>query len=136
MSGHTKKLRISAGTKKEARRFALSAREIGGSIERTFILPEDKTKGIMSIIQEFEVPASGREEIEKLFAKLNKEHTEAGVMLRSARLREELTQKQLAQKLGIPQGHISAMEHGKKAIGKKTARRLSEILNISYKVFS
>ena len=60
---------------------------------------------------------------------------EAGVMLRSARLKEELTQKQLAEKLGIPQGHISAMEHGKKAIGKKTARRLSEILNISYKVF-
>ena len=120
------------GTKK----FAFNAKEIGGNVERSFVLPEDKANGLMSVIDEFEVPVTGREEIERLFAELNKGGTEAGAMLRAARLREDLTQKELAEKLGMPQGHISAMEHGKKTIGKKMGQRLANVLNVSAKVFA
>ena len=134
MSVHMKKPPIKPKTK-STKRFALSAKEIGGDVERSFILPEEKANGLMSVIDDFEVPVSGRGEIEELFAELNREGTEVGVMLRAARLREDLTQKELADKLGIPQGHISAMEHGKKSIGKKMAQRLANVLNISHKVF-
>ena len=65
---------------------------------------------------------------------LNK-YTEAGQMLRGARFRSDLTQKELAEKLGINQHHISEMEHGKRTIGKAMAKRLADILKIDYRVF-
>ena len=62
-------------------------------------------------------------------------YTEAGLALRGARFREGLTQKQLADKLDILPHHVSLMEHGKRAISKKMALRLAEVLNVNYKVF-
>lgn len=49
--------------------------------------------------------------------------------LRAYRLREGLTQGQLAKKTGIAQGHISEMERGKRAIGIQSARTLGKALN-------
>jgi hypothetical protein len=60
---------------------------------------------------------------------------EKGTILKGARLREELTQKQLSEKTGIPQRHISEMETGKRAIGKKNAKLFSNALNIDYRIF-
>jgi transcriptional regulator with XRE-family HTH domain len=56
-------------------------------------------------------------------------------MLRAARTKEDLSQIQLAQRTGIPQRHISEMEHGKRAIGKERAKKLAEALHIDYHVF-
>jgi len=58
-----------------------------------------------------------------------------GIILAGARGKEGLTQKQLAEKCGIPQSHISEMEQGKRPIGTKTAKTLATALNIGYKVF-
>lgn len=58
-----------------------------------------------------------------------------GVCLRGVRRREGMTQAELAQRIGIPQRHISEMEHGKRPIGKEMAKRLGAALNIGYKVF-
>jgi DNA-binding XRE family transcriptional regulator len=58
-----------------------------------------------------------------------------GVCLRGGRYREGITQKQLADMIGIPQRHISEMENGKRSIGKEMAKRLGKALNIGYKVF-
>ena len=44
-----------------------------------------------------------------------------GRVLRAARNKEGMTQSQLAQRTGIPQRHISEMEHGKRSIGKERA---------------
>lgn len=57
------------------------------------------------------------------------------VALRGARGKESLTQKELAEKTDIPQGHISSMENGKMEIGKERAKRLAKALNIDYRVF-
>jgi len=58
-----------------------------------------------------------------------------GRILAGARGKEGLTQKQLASQCGIPQGHISEMEQGRRSIGPKTAKALGKALNIGYKVF-
>jgi DNA-binding XRE family transcriptional regulator len=58
-----------------------------------------------------------------------------GVALAVSRTKEDMTQKELSRLTGIPQGHISEMENGKRAIGVKTAKKLAKVLNISYKVF-
>lgn len=56
-------------------------------------------------------------------------------VLRGARVKEGLTQKQLSEQANIPQGHISAMERGKRPIGVTIAKKLGMALNISHKVF-
>jgi DNA-binding XRE family transcriptional regulator len=58
-----------------------------------------------------------------------------GVCLRGSRHKEGITQKQLSERTGIPQRHISMMEHGKRPIGKEMAKRLGKALNIGFKVF-
>jgi len=57
------------------------------------------------------------------------------VALCGYRTREGLTQRELADKTGIPQRHISEMENGKRPIGKETARKLAAVLNVDYRVF-
>ena len=60
---------------------------------------------------------------------------EPGSYLAGARHREGLTQRQLAEKSGIPQRHISEMETGKRSIGKENARRLATALAADYRAF-
>lgn len=59
----------------------------------------------------------------------------AGKALAGMRYREGITQIQLANKTGIPQRHISEMEHGKRTIGKANAKILAKALNTDYRVF-
>lgn len=56
-----------------------------------------------------------------------------GVVLSGLRYREGLTQKQLAEKTGIPQSNISEMERGKRTIGKERAKRLASALDADYR---
>ena len=58
-----------------------------------------------------------------------------GSAIRGLRLREGLTQEQLAGRLGIKRNNLSEMENGKRPIGKNMAKRLAEILHTDYKVF-
>ena len=56
-----------------------------------------------------------------------------GGSLRAYRVREELTQAQLAKKCGIPQGNLSAMENNRRPIGLNMAKKLAQTLNCNYK---
>ena len=57
-----------------------------------------------------------------------------GVTLAGARQKEGLTQVQLARLTGIPQRHLSEMEHGKRPIGKERAKKLAEVLKVDYHI--
>ena len=46
-----------------------------------------------------------------------------------------LTRVHLARLTGIPQRHISEMEHGKRPIGKERTKKLAEILKVDYHIF-
>lgn len=58
-----------------------------------------------------------------------------GRLLRGARLRDNLTQGQLAGMIGVSRHHISEMENNKRPIGKEMAKRLEKALGVGYKVF-
>ncbi|MDR1922627.1 MAG: helix-turn-helix domain-containing protein [Candidatus Adiutrix sp.] len=58
-----------------------------------------------------------------------------GSRLRGLRVREGLTQKRMAEKLGLRQHHISEMEKGTRPISLEMAKRISKTFDISYKVF-
>lgn len=59
---------------------------------------------------------------------------EKTIALRAYRTREDLTQRELAEKVGIPQRHISEMETGKRVIGKEMARRIADTLGVDYRI--
>jgi len=64
-----------------------------------------------------------------------KKHSEGGLMLRGNRFKAEITQKELAETLGISQHHISEMENGKRPIGKEMAKRFADFFKTDYRLF-
>jgi DNA-binding XRE family transcriptional regulator len=57
------------------------------------------------------------------------------IVLRGLRYRENMTQKELAEKLSIRQHHLSEMENGKRPISKEMAKKLAGALNANWKIF-
>ena len=55
--------------------------------------------------------------------------------MRGLRTKEGLTQKQLAEKLGITQVRISEYENKKRPIPKKLAHKIEETFGVTYKAF-
>ncbi|WP_456325342.1 helix-turn-helix domain-containing protein [Desulfonauticus submarinus] len=106
------------------------------NIELSFIGPADKKQDAIDCLKKLgfvdiseNVPWTQCE----CFARFK--GNETGAVLRGARQKEDLTQKQLAELTGIPQRHISEMENGKRPIGKKNAKKFAEVLKIDYRVF-
>ena len=54
-----------------------------------------------------------------------------GSTLKRYRKRAEMSQTELAEKLGMVKQNISAMEKGKRGISKATAHKLAEIFHVS-----
>ncbi len=65
----------------------------------------------------------------KLFDEINKKYTKPGALLRGVRIRECLTQKQLAKKLHVTQSYVSQIELGKRNISKDVADRAAKLFD-------
>ena len=55
--------------------------------------------------------------------------------LKGLRYREDITQKELGEIIGIDQANISNMENGKRPIGKNLAKKLAEQFHVDYRLF-
>ncbi len=115
------------------------------------MLERTKARPTESVELRFIVPASEADAVRRAVAPFLTQETSAmpwreaagvlddgelpGLCVRGGRVKEGLTQAQLAQLVGIPQRHVSEMEHGKRPIGKEMAKRLGAALKVSYKVF-
>ncbi len=55
--------------------------------------------------------------------------------LRGLRTKEEITQKQLAEKLGISQNRVSEMENSKRPISVAMAKQIEHVFGVTYKAF-
>ena len=73
--------------------------------------------------------------IDDLFSDLTQKSGEPGVLLKGLRYREGLSQIEFAKKLNISQTNLSAMENGKRAIGKELAKRIAEFFKLDYRIF-
>ena len=62
-------------------------------------------------------------------------YSEVGLSLRGARYRENLSQRALAEQVGITQTNLSNMEHGKRPIGEKLAKRFAKVFGSDYRLF-
>lgn len=73
--------------------------------------------------------------IDKLFSEVIEESSEPGLLLKGLRYREGLSQIEFAKKLNLSQTNLSAMENGKRTIGKEFAKRVAALFNLDYRIF-
>lgn len=59
-------------------------------------------------------------------------YKKAGLVLRGARLRENMSQIELVKKSKVHQNEISKIENGKRTVGEKVAKRLAKVLHFDY----
>jgi len=69
------------------------------------------------------------------FARDIRKYSEGGLMLKGCRAKEEITQKVLADAIGVSQHHISEMENGKRPIGKEMAKKFADYFEVDYRIF-
>jgi len=93
-------------------------------------LPEEKILKIQDALADILAEEDDSLPLEEVFPDLHQ-----GSAIRGLRLREGLTQEQLARLLGVKRTNLSEMENGKRPIGKNMARRLAKVLKTDYKVF-
>lgn len=70
-----------------------------------------------------------------LFSEELESHSEQGLYLKGLRLREGYTQAQLGALIEVSPNNISAMEKGRRLIGKAIAQRLAQVFKVNYQRF-
>ncbi len=71
----------------------------------------------------------------KVFEKINKKYTNPGSLLKGIRIRENLTQVDMAKKIKVTQSDVSQMENGTRNIGRVIAKRIAKLFNVDYRSF-
>ena len=60
--------------------------------------------------------------------------SQAAMNLKGLRVREDITQEVFAKKIKIAQSNLSAMETGKRPVGKELAKRIGKKFNVDYRL--
>ena len=106
--------------------------EMPGKVKKSTYIPVEHLQKLETFLDKYgESESIPWEELAKdRLAKYGK----AGIVLRGARYREGLSQKELASLTGISQNNISKIENGKRAIGEKVAKKLAKALKIDFEL--
>ena len=91
----------------------------------------------LRVISKYKVPDEAGDDtvsVEEAFADLINKYGESGALLRGLRHREGLSQVEFAKIIGISQNNLSAMENGRRTIGKEIAKRIAKKFNINYRI--
>jgi DNA-binding XRE family transcriptional regulator len=110
---------------------------IGQRNPKRFDVPADKVRGLLILLDDYRVREDDEEtlSIEEAFGDLYKDIGKPAMLLRGFRKRDELTQVELAKKLGTTQSAIAEMENGQRKIGLNMAKRIAVIFDADYKEF-
>ena len=71
----------------------------------------------------------------KKIADDNEKYTKPGALLKGLRIREGLTQIDMAKQIEVTQSDISQMENGTRRIGRKVAMRIAKLFGVNYRSF-
>ena len=77
----------------------------------------------------------GRIKAENYLRKVYGDTPKPSIYLAGLRYRENLTQKELGEMIGVDQSNISKMENGERPIGKRLAKKLAEVFEVDYRLF-
>lgn len=109
---------------------------VHGNSNKKFIISQKSSKKLLKFLESIsynkkdnKIPA------DQVFEVIDKKYGKIGAMLKGLRLRDEITQKDLANKLSIKQSHISQIESGKRVVGKNLAQKLAKFFDTDYRLF-
>jgi transcriptional regulator with XRE-family HTH domain len=107
---------------------------------RHFQVPPKQAEGLILVLSNSEDNIDGDDEgsipAEVVIPDLLDERRRPATVLRGLRVRDDITQEELAAKIKRPQSWISQMENATRPIGPKMAALLSKAFNINANVFS
>lgn len=95
-----------------------------GFVEICAVIPESRAEAVEKAIEEAAEPSVPASEVFP--------NSTPGSRLRGARGLHEMTQAQLAAKIGVSVPNISAMENNRRPIGKAMAKKIGEVLHFPY----
>ncbi len=109
-----------------------------GKVTMTFKLPLEAGRGLVKFLHGLHtrvgspddkdfVPAS------EIFPDLNNPAKRVGIIFRGIRSKNNLTQTEVAERLGIDQSDVSKIEKGKRSIGKALAKKIEQEFGIDYR---
>jgi len=102
---------------------------------RNYSVPQDL---VSKLIEELEPHRVEEEELlsfEEFFNDEKDSLPEGAKFLRGLRYKEDMTQEDFAAAIGVTQSNLSAMENGRRTIGKEVAKRIAEIFETNYRYF-
>src|SRR4051812_10140999 len=101
-----------------------------GKKSKLYLVPRDTANAVETLLHQFDQGDEGSISATELFPDLADPKKTPGIALRGVRLRLDLTQKEMSEKIGVTQGDLSKMEKGERPIGKKLAMRIGKALKI------
>jgi|SaaInlStandDraft_3_1057020.scaffolds.fasta_scaffold05359_2 DNA-binding XRE family transcriptional regulator len=103
----------------------------------TFSIPREASAELFTFLYLHQIGRTRNDLVpsEKVFRDLDKKYGKVGVTIKGFRVRDGLTQLELANKLHIHQVHVSQIENGKRTVGKKLAQKLAKIFRTDYRLF-
>ena len=106
-----------------------------GKYHENYAVPADKLKGFRILLNDYRDEDDETVSVAEALKETFPETDSSVVHLRGFRLRDNLTQTQLAKKIGTTQSAIASMESGRRAIGKVIAKKLAKVFDTTYKAF-
>jgi len=105
--------------------------------KKEFILSQNDAQAILSLAESLDrtnryqdgVPA------EVVFKQIAKDRPKGAIYLRGIRNRENMSQKELEKKSGIPLSNISKYENGTRKITESVAKKFAKIFKAEYHQF-
>ncbi len=104
---------------------------------KSFSVPPTVARKLQAMIASSVRPVKKQRKIpvEQVLPDLADDALHCAAILRGARYKAGMTQRELAALLDIHQHHLSEMEHAKRPVGKQMARRLARVLACDYRLF-
>lgn len=78
---------------------------------------------------------SGAMSLDEFFQQTDDGRPMSAVSLAGLRYREDYTQKELGDMIGVDQANVSKMERGLRPIGKNMAKKLAKVFKVDYRIF-
>lgn len=88
-----------------------------------------------NIAEKYRVDEDESVNADDVFANINKKYSKPGALLKGIRIRENLTQIEMAEKIKVTQSDISQMENGTRNIGRTIAKRIEKLFDVDYRSF-
>lgn len=99
-----------------------------------FKLPQEAGRSLLNFLRSLQIDPDERTvPAEDVFPDIKDPAKRIGIIFRGIRFKHNLTQTEVAKRLGIDQSDVSKIEKGKRPVGKALAKKIEKEFGIEYR---